>query len=341
MKLPMSTSDSSCKDDGASKSTSDDVCEVMGKLSTADNKDGNDASVSVCANCGKEGNSDDMNICNKCKMAKYCNVICKKKHRTKHKKACERRVAELHDEKLFKQPPPNEDCPICFIRLPLLLSGHSYQSCCGKVICCGCIHAPVYDDQGNEVDNQKCPFCRVPTPSSKEEIIERVQKRIDAGDDKALHGLGVCYRDGKYGLPQDIIKALELWHRAAELGHTRAYCKIGYAYDELGRGVEVDKKKAKHYYELGAMRGDAAARHNLGVSEKQAGNMERALKHYMIAASGGVSHSLDMIKKMYSNGDATKEDYTKALQSYQEYLSEIKSKQRDAAAAAREDYRYY
>lgn len=34
-------------------------------------------------------------------------------------------------------------------------------------------------------------------------------------------------------------------------------------------------------------------------------------------------------------------DYKKALQSYQEYLSEIKSPQRDKAAAARENYRYY
>ena len=51
----------------------------------------------TCANCGKEGNSD-MNICNKCKEVKYCNAACKKKHRKKHKKSCERRVAELHDE---------------------------------------------------------------------------------------------------------------------------------------------------------------------------------------------------------------------------------------------------
>jgi len=43
--------------------------------------------TSKCANCGKEGNSDDMNICNKCKSVKYCNAPCKKKHRTKHKKS--------------------------------------------------------------------------------------------------------------------------------------------------------------------------------------------------------------------------------------------------------------
>ena len=34
-------------------------------------------------------------------------------------------------------------------------------------------------------------------------------------------------------------------------------------------------------------------------------------------------------------------DYTAALQLYQVYLGEIKSPQRDKAAAAREEYRYY
>ena len=55
-------------------------------------------------------------------MVKYCNAACKKKHRSKHKKHCEEHVklaaqsaAKLHDEKLFKQPPPQYgDCPICF-----------------------------------------------------------------------------------------------------------------------------------------------------------------------------------------------------------------------------------
>jgi len=48
--------------------------------------------TSTCASCGKKGNSDDMNNCNKCKSVKYCNAACKKKHRKKHKKACEKRV---------------------------------------------------------------------------------------------------------------------------------------------------------------------------------------------------------------------------------------------------------
>ena len=221
-------------------------------MSTAEDKD---IVVSVCANCGEEGDNIN-NICNKCKMVKYCNAACKKKHRSKHKKQCERRVAEKHDENLFKQPPPKEeDCPICFLLLPSFSKGRVYKTCCGKTICSGCLHAPVYDNQGNKVNNQKCPFCRTPSPTSDEDMIERRTRRMDMNDAHAISNMGCDYRDGKHGLRQDRTKALELWHRAAELGYFRAYTSIGIAYSN-GNGVEVDKKKAKHYYELAAMGGD-------------------------------------------------------------------------------------
>ena len=167
-------------------------------------------------------------------MVKYCNAACKKKHRTKHKKACEH-VAELHDEKLFEQPPPVfDDCPICFLRMPALISGSIYMCCCGKIICTGCLYAPVYDNQGNKVTEKLAP-------KNEKEIIERYVKRMDAGDDAlAMYNIANCYSDGDFGLPQNYAKALELWHRAAELGHASAYHNIGSVYNN-GRGLEVDK----------------------------------------------------------------------------------------------------
>ena len=324
--------------DSASKSSNDSDIEVNNMLQNMSMENKKD--VLVCANCGKEGDEIN-NVCNKCKQVKYCNAACKKKHRTKHKKHCERRVAELHDKELFKQPPPAEDCPICFLRMPTFHTGSTYKSCCGKLICSGCIHAPVYDDQGNIVDNEKCPFCRTPTANSYEEMIEWEKKRVEAGDPIAIYNLGCIYRDGTYGYPQDHTKALELFHQAGELGYTKAYNNIGYACNN-GQGVEVDKRKAKHYYELAAMRGCEYARYNLGNGEEHTGNMNRALKHWMISARDGYAKSLEKIKELYStNGHATKEDYTTALRLYQEYLGEIKSVQRDKAAAADESYQYY
>ena len=106
-------------------------------------------------------------------------------------------------------------------------------------------------------------------------------------------------------------------------------------------GVERDEKKANHYWELAAMGGVVEARHNLGNAEGRKGNMDRALKHYMIAAGSGDNNSLDMIKQMFLKGFATKDDYAKALQTYQAHLNEIKSPQRDEAAAFHETYKYY
>ena len=338
----MSTSDS------VSKFNDDGVCELVGKLQNMN------MALSVCANCGKENNSDNMNTCNKCKQVKYCNAVCKKVHKKKHKKDCDEHIrlaaekhneelriaAELHDEKLFKQPPPAEDCPICFIRLPTLNAGTKYYACCGKVICSGCSFAPLYDNQGNEVDiikQNECPFCRTVAPKTDEGIVERVQKRVEVNDDDA-HAI---YNMGNYYfIAKDYTKALELWHRAGELGHAKSYQTIGAAYDN-GEGLEFDKKKARHYYEQAAIGGDVEARCNLGFQEGKAGNMDRAIKHFMIAVGSGCPESLGMIQKMYRNRKATKDDYTAALQLYQAYLGEIKSPQRDEAAAALENYRYY
>ena len=251
------------------------------------------------------------------------------------------KLGKISDEELFKQPPPlHGDCPICSLRMPSLRTGWRYQSCCGKVICSGCSYAPVYDDQGNEVI-KKCPFCRTPKFKSNEDYVIRMNKRVEANDPNAMQGMSCFYRNGECGLPQDYTKALELLRRAAELGYSAAYNDIGYAYDH-GKGVEVDKKKAEHYYQLAAIGGCVISRYNLGLIEWKAGNKDRAFKHSMIAVQSGKSECLNQIKWLYSKGLATKEDYTKALRSYQEYLGEIKSSQRDKAAAFNsEKYRYY
>ena len=283
-----------------------------------------DKSTCANSNCGKEGNSDDMNICNKCQMVKYCNAACKKKHRTKHKKACERRVAELYDEQLFKDVEPDE-CPICLLPLPLDADESTIHSCCGKRICIGCEYA-MEISEGKDL----CAFCRTPPASSGEEEIERTKNLMDKGNAEAFNYFSGYYVQGINGMPQDYQKARELWLKAGELGYAGAYFNLGQSFME-GLGVEVDVKKAEHYYELATIGGSVIARHNLGGLEVDAGNFDRAFKHFMIAARAGYKESLDAAKTGYTNGMITKDEYANTLRAYHERQKEMKSDERDTA----------
>ena len=285
--------------------------------------------VSTCASCGKEGNSHDMNTCNKCKMVKYCNAACKKKHRSKHKKACERRVAELHDEQLFKDPPPREECPICLLTMPHKTNTSVFMPCCGKRICNGCIYAMKMSEA-----KDLCAFCRTPPVTSDEEHIRRVKKLMEKRNAGAFNHLAGCYSQGIVGLPQDYQKANELCLKAGELGCAVAYYNLGNSYRDGEAGVERDDKKAQHYWELAAMGGSVSARYNLGVVEGQAGNHHRAYKHYVLAARAGHDYSLDIVKDCFMSGFISKDEYARTLRAYHERQKEMKSDARDMAASS-------
>ncbi|KAL7540297.1 hypothetical protein ACHAXR_010007 [Thalassiosira sp. AJA248-18] len=280
--------------------------------------------MSKCAACGKGGAG--LKACTACKLVKYCNVTCQKAHRPKHKKECKKRAAEIFDEALFKTPPPNEDCPICFLRLPLDEAELQYKSCCGKIICIGCGYATVIARLSAE---EICPFCRFPGDISNEEGIERLKKRITTRDAVAMHTLGCRYSDGD-GVPQDSNKALELLHRAAKLGCIKSHCEIGLMYFN-GEVVVKDEKKAKYHWERAAMGGCETSRYNLGAVEEEVGNMNRAMKHFMISAGFGHDSSLKEIQNGFSDGHVTKDDFEKTLRAHKESKDEMQSDQRDAA----------
>ena len=292
----------------------------------------------TCANCGKgEESSGDLKACTACKLVKYCNRDCQIAHRPQHKKACKKRAAELHDDELFEDPPLPEDCPICMLSLPLDLYQSLFKSCCGKLICDGCNVSMMKEGIRKGKKNEEldmCAFCRTTSASSVNEEIERIKKLMDNGNADAYYQFGCYYAQGIKGMPQDRAKANELWLKAGELGCAEAYSRLGYSYD-TGAGVERNEKKAKHYYEIAAMKGDLQARHNLGALEGNAGNVQRALKHMIIAARAGNPPSLDNVKQGFTNGLVTKDEYASTLRAYHEHQTEMKSKARDAAVKAR------
>lgn len=177
-----------------------------------------------------------------------------------------------------------------------------------------------------------CAFCRAPPFSSDEEDINQIKKLMENGNCEAYSKLASYYSNRDYGLPQNRAKANELWLKAGELGCAEAYFNLGNSYYH-GRGVEIDKNKAIHNYELAAMNEDADSRNFLGCMEVQAGNHQRAMKHMIISARAGHKPSLANVKKGFIAGIVTKDEYESTLRAYQKQLDEMKSDTREEAAA--------
>ena len=285
--------------------------------------------ITNCANCGKgKESSGDLKACTACHMVKYCNRECQIAHRPLHKKACKKRAAELHDEALFKEHPPREDCPICFQTLPYEPGQATFELCCGKIICQGCIYAMT--KEAREIG--LCAFCRAPPARSDAERVKQIKKLMDANNAYAFYNFAGWYARGIMGMPQDIEKSNELLLKAGELGCAEAYCNLGYSYRN-GNGVNIDPKKANHFYELAAMNGDVQARYNLGCEEGRAGNYHRACKHFILAARAGNKDSFDNVKQAFMKGIITKEEYANTLRAFQKIQEEMKSDDRDKARA--------
>jgi hypothetical protein len=169
------------------------------------------ATNGCCAECGEEGGVS-LKTCKACMLVRYCSAECQRKHWPTHKKPCKERVAELREEALFKDPPPKEDCPICFLPMPIELiccvslppatilsvpiydfaeenkelarvdmNMETYYPCCGKNICRGCYS---FCKSGN---NDKCPFCNSDRGTkTDEEDVEEITKRVEANDPISL-----------------------------------------------------------------------------------------------------------------------------------------------------------
>eukprot|EP00984_Skeletonema_dohrnii_P010487 scaffold4091_cov85-Skeletonema_dohrnii-CCMP3373.AAC.2 len=97
-------------------------------------------------------------------------------------------------------------------------------------------------------------------------------------------------------------------------------------------GVEKDEKKELYYLEEAAIGGHPDARYNLGCYEEENERIERAGKHWIIAANLGCDDSINALKECYADGKISKEDFAAALRGHQAAVDETKSQQREEAA---------
>jgi hypothetical protein len=276
-----------------------------------------------CANCGiAEIDEVKLEDCDGCDLVKYCGDNCKGWHREQHEEECKKRGQELHDKNLFTQPDSSYlgECPLCFLPMPLDPKKSTFYSCCSKTICVGCDYA---NDMSNGGD--RCPFCREPAVNKKESH-KRIMKRIKTNNDPAaMSYMGTTrYEKGDY------VTAVKYWTKAAELGDVGAHYQLADSYHE-GDVVEMDREKAVYHYEQAAIGGQPEARHNLGCLEERNGNIERSVKHLIIAAKLGYEGSMKVLWRHYSAGNITKEDLDATLRTHQAALDEMKSSEREKA----------
>jgi TPR repeat protein len=201
-----------------------------------------------------------------------------------------------------------------------IMNTEVYYSCCGKSLCKGCIYS--FREYGNIAT---CPFCKDERLSKTgEERVEQMLKRVEANDAGAMCALGSDYYLGK-GLQQDRAKAVELWKQAAALGSSRSHFQLGAYYHNIG-----DSKKEKFHYEAAAMAGNEVARFNIGCTEKLSGNLERAVKHCMIAASAGHHTSMHNLLTLFVQGLVSRDAIDLTLTAYNNSCTEMRSEARDA-----------
>lgn len=116
----------------------------------------------------------------------------------------------------------------------------------------------------------------------------------DEGDSSAQHRLGILYRNGGKGLPQDHAKATMWFRKAAEQGHARSARSLAIAY-EKGLGVTPDLAMALRWYQRAADKGDGLAQLALGVRYANGQGMPRdhvqAYKWLTLASSATFSEA--------------------------------------------------
>jgi len=150
-------------------------------------------------------------------------------------------------------------------------------------------------------------------------------KRVEANDPAAIYDKGMqYYHDGEYE------SAFEHLTKAADLGDIEAHYQLSLMY-HFGQGVEKDENRKNYNLEEAAIGGHPNARYNLGYEAWKNGRVERAVKHFIIAANLGDDTSIKVLRNFYAWGFVKKEDFAAALRAQDAAVDATKSPQRDAA----------
>jgi hypothetical protein len=119
---------------------------------------------------------------------------------------------------------------------------------------------------------------------------------------------------------EDYPAALQLFKKAAELGHYKAQFMLGWMY-YYGRGVTRDTKQSVYWYQKAADQGDAKEQISLGAMYASGVGVDRepkqAMHWYQKAAKRGDATAQLALGLMYDNGEGVVRDVKQAAYWYQ------------------------
>jgi TPR repeat protein/serine/threonine protein kinase len=141
------------------------------------------------------------------------------------------------------------------------------------------------------------------------------QRAADEGDSEGKLRLGILYRDG-HGVPQDQVKALELFLEVAGAGNTWGMVEVGYAYQE-GRGTARDFEQARSWYRRAMDAGQTAGALKLAslVEAGQGGAKDEveARRLYEVAVADNDSWAMVLLGDMLAQGRGGERDDARAV----------------------------
>lgn len=251
------------------------------------------------------------------------------------------------------------ECPICFHVLPLRRSESVYHSCCGQVICHGCVVGtqrtqlkepqPQFKELGRIIEGTTpeeeqfrlikkygnsiyiCPYCRAPLPKNEEEGLQRLYTRIEIRNHDytlAVNAVGRCYMEGQYGLPQNFTKAEELFKKALDLDDPQAASNLYHLYHQH---YPDQKEKAMEYLVRGEQLGHSMCMKILALEALHLDNWEEATRLYVKLARLGEWEHTRNLSMFYQHKLLSKDVLASTLRANQSVKDELKTKRRDFA----------
>jgi TonB family protein len=157
-------------------------------------------------------------------------------------------------------------------------------------------------------------------PAQQAEARPWLEKAAAQDHPDALNLLGDLWRDGQLGRPDDR-RAVQLYQRAVELGHSESQADLGWMYEQ-GRGVPRDPSRAAALYTAAAAAGQTWARVALASLYLRGDGVPQDIPHALAeletTARAGNAAAMFQLAHLYQTGEHVDPDAQRAFEWFEE-----------------------